>query len=319
MNTSNPLPPNGLDAAIALAGLFRRRALGLVRGNAADYLDLVRRLLNRYDLMWQDLYRDSMLYSWLKAFRPLAKLAAESKNLILLPPFPPIFKPETGRRSPLNRWPQIEKAAESLYSRRIVTADEFRQLDAEARQAAYTMARVRSVETLERIRDAIADHVLNGGTLKQFRAELGAELDKSLSPAQIATEYRTQIGQAYGAGQRAILAKVQGSLPYCLFSATHDARVRPDHLAMETHGQNGTAVYRADDPMWRTLWPPCGYNCRCMAIPLSIADAARHGSHEAQEWLRTGREPRQKTFASLPYSVQLPKGWPSTGRIGAIV
>jgi uncharacterized protein with gpF-like domain len=40
------------------------------------------------------------------------------------------------------------------------------------------------------------------------------------------------------------------------YYATHDARVRDDHLAMETLGLDGTNIYRADDPIWREYLPP---------------------------------------------------------------
>jgi uncharacterized protein with gpF-like domain len=50
---------------------------------------------------------------------------------------------------------------------------------------------------------------------------------------------------------------VADEFPYRLCSATHDSRTREaSHLEMEKWGQNGTAVYRADDPMWDELWPP---------------------------------------------------------------
>lgn len=97
--------------------------------------------------------------------------------------------------------------------------------------------------------------------------------------------------------------------PYLLWSATHDGRVRPDHLVMESRGQNGTAVYRLDDPIWRKYWPPIDFGCRCVLISLSIEDAARHGSHEATEWMRTGRSPMKPEWAKKPYLFKQSKIW----------
>ncbi len=127
--------------------------------------------------------------------------------------------------------------------------------------------------------------------------------------------------QAAGAGQRAVLDHplVADEFPYLLWSATHDTRVRPEHLKMEWWGPGECAVYRRDDPMWDTLWPPASYNCRCHATPLSLEDAVSHGSHEAREWLRTGRPPITPAWAARPYPITPPPGWPTGGRVGAVV
>ena len=87
---------------------------------------------------------------------------------------------------------------------------------------------------------------------------------------------------------------------------------------MEKHGQNGSAVYRADDPMWNVLYPPASWNCRCVAVALSIADAAKHGSREAARWLRIGVPPTSPVFARVPYPIVPPPGWPTHGVIAAI-
>jgi SPP1 gp7 family putative phage head morphogenesis protein len=128
--------------------------------------------------------------------------------------------------------------------------------------------------------------------------------------------FRDNVGNATAAGQRAVLEHplIADEFPYRLWSATHDERTRPTHRAMETHGQNGTAVYRSDDPMWDVLWPPCEWNCRCVCIPLSLEDAAREGSREAQKWLLTGTPPDAPEFAKVPYPIQPPEGWPSHRR-----
>jgi SPP1 gp7 family putative phage head morphogenesis protein len=173
---------------------------------------------------------------------------------------------------------------------------------------------------LDQLRKDLAKNVQFGGTLGEFQKGFEAIAGRALSPSQVETVYRTQVSQAVSAGTRAMMANpiVSGAFPYLLWTATHDGRVRPEHLAMEKHGQGGSAVYRADDPMFRLLYPPAGYNCRCHVIPLSLEDAARHGSPEARKWLETGRPPVVPDWARRPYPITLPPGWPVSDRITSV-
>jgi SPP1 gp7 family putative phage head morphogenesis protein len=165
------------------------------------------------------------------------------------------------------------------------------------------------------------EDVETGGTLRAFQRRVRAEVGDALSPARIESVYRTQIMQAYSVGQRAVLSNplITDEFPYLLWTATHDGRTRPEHLRMETWGQNGTAVYRADDPMFEMLYPPAGYNCRCHVIPLSLEDAARHGSREAQRWLRTGVPPASPLFARKPYPITDPPDWATQTTITSVI
>lgn len=247
-----------------------------------------------------------------------AKQIAAQLNLPTKPPVNPAVLPG----DPWLRFPGIEAAVQYLDRRQLVTKSELLALDESARKSAFTIARVASQDAISEIRDAISEDVARGGTLKTFRQRIANAVSGSgLGESAIEAIYRTNVGHAQAAGQRAILKHplVADEFPYLLWSATHDGRVRKEHLAMESHGQNGTAVYRADDPMWKILYPPAGWNCRCVAIPLTLEDAAAQGSAEAARWLRTGVPPERPVFARVPYPITLPPDWPTHQGITAIV
>ena len=114
-----------------------------------------------------------------------------------------------------------------------------------------------------------------------------------IGPAHLETVYRTNVQRAFSAGHESLASHpvVQEVFPYQEFIAVHDARVRSDHLALETSGLSGTNVYRRDDPVWDYITPPLHYNCRCGINLLTLEEAANRGVEEARRWLRTGQPP----------------------------
>jgi len=185
-----------------------------------------------------------------------------------------------------------------LLARQVLTWPEFARLTNEARNTAFSVARVITEGGIESIQTAVARGLAEGTTLRRFAGEIA---DAGLSPGQVETVFRTQIGQAQAAGMRAVLdhPAVASEFPYLAYHAVHDSRTGdkvlglpcPTHLMMEQLGIQGTNIYRADDPVIIKFSPPWRWNCRCHVSPLSLEDAAAAGIREAQKWLRTGIPP----------------------------
>ena len=75
-------------------------------------------------------------------------------------------------------------------------------------------------------------------------------------------------------------------------------RCLPEFIAEPVMGFSD--IYRRDDPVVKKYYPPWDYQCRCHSIPLTLADAARKGIAEAQEWLRTGLPPIEPAWVDDP-------------------
>jgi SPP1 gp7 family putative phage head morphogenesis protein len=359
---TDPISHQAIIAALAIANNMRgelNRALEAAR-NWFDFYQTAVGVVLAHESMSQDVIRDSTLAGFLaattpmmqrlpiaKVFDPKPETDAEVSAIIrpiLRPRVDPgptpaaatgpiVTPPPSGRPSgpaapapePVIRFPIIEKAARNLAERNVMTRTDFDRLDAEARQRAFTVARVNSLETLQQIRDKLAKQVAEGGaggTLHAFKRDMQPviqEAGPALSKAHIENVYRTNIASAYSSGQKAVIdAPVIRSLfPYVLWTATHDNRTRADHLAMETAGIDGTAIFRADDPLLRKVWPPAGYNCRCHVIMLTLRDAARRGLKEAIAWLETGKPPAMPSWVqSVP--IKLPRNWSAGGQTIAV-
>lgn len=256
---------------------------------------------------------------------PLPEPFAAPIKMPTAPPMPPAIPPILLTPSPNEgpmppRFPIIERAAQRLYERQVFTRQDFDNLDVEAKRTAFTVARVQSLDTIGRLQDMVGQAAAEGHTLRQFRdgAEEVLANDSPLSDAHLETVFRTNLASAYSTGQRELLDHplISDEFPYIMWAAIRDGRVRPDHLAMEKAGLNGTAIYRRDDPLIQLVWPPAGYRCRCHVIPLTLEDAASYGVREAQEWLRTGERPERPAWVkSVP--IVLPVGWVSSVAVAA--
>ena len=78
------------------------------------------------------------------------------------------------------------------------------------------------------------------------------------------TIVRTQTMLAYGAGKANVESDpaIQEILWGYKYVTVGDDRMRPTHAAM-----NGVTLPK-EDPFWDVNYPPCGWNCRCQALPV---------------------------------------------------
>jgi SPP1 gp7 family putative phage head morphogenesis protein len=173
----------------------------------------------------------------------------------------------------------------------------------EANAKAFTVAKVARLDVLNDIRESVATALKEGRTERWFQQQLtpvlqakgwwgrrivvdssgAAERVQLGSPQRLRTIYRTNLQTAYMAGRFEQFARNSAERPYIQYVAVMDARTRPSHAAM--HGK----VYRFDDPIWTTWWPPNGFNCRCRVRARSERDVDRYKLrvHSSEGQLRT--------------------------------
>lgn len=144
----------------------------------------------------------------------------------------------------------------------------------------FTVAKMAAQDLLTDTREALLQALREGQTLEDFRRNLeptlrargwwGKEIvDGAVvqlgSPRRLETIYRANLQSAYMAGRYEQMIEVKDDFPFWEYIAVLDSRTRPSHRAM--HGR----VFRADDPIWRTHYPPNDWRCRCRVRPLSEA------------------------------------------------
>jgi SPP1 gp7 family putative phage head morphogenesis protein len=129
------------------------------------------------------------------------------------------------------------------------------------------------------------DRRLPQGRARSWRAEAGVD---ALARSHLETVFQTNVQTAYQNGKLEQMKRSGGpvqTMPYWQYRTAGDARVRPAHAALD-----GFSCACMSDPVWRRLYPPCGYNCRCTVIPLSEDEAPKNrcgpGLAAAYRWRR---------------------------------
>ncbi|MGR6980818.1 phage head morphogenesis protein [Testudinibacter sp. P27/CKL/0425] len=179
----------------------------------------------------------------------------------------------------------------------------------EAHARAFTVAKATRLDVLNEINVAVQDAMQNGVPERDFINNLrpkleqmgwwgkqvvvdssgNAEMVQLGSPRRLKTILHTNKMTAYHAGRYAEQMANSDEQPYLQYVAVADSRTRPSHLAL--HGK----VYRYDDPIWNTLYPPNDWGCRCRVRGLSEFRLKKNGltvsSSEGQietEWVLAG-------------------------------
>ena len=161
--------------------------------------------------------------------------------------------------------------------------DDWREVSAEAHAKAFTVSRMARFDLLADTRRIIDRPLAEGKTLKVAAAELeskfrqagwwggktvtDAEGNKRTvllgTPHRIRTILRTNIATAYSAGRYKRQRETMDARPWWQYIAILDGATRSAHR--DLHGK----VFRADDPVWDTIYPPNGFRCRCRVQSLS--------------------------------------------------
>lgn len=91
------------------------------------------------------------------------------------------------------------------------------------------------------------------------------------SPARLRLIYDANMASSYAAGRRERQLATIKAFPYWRYVAVRDGRTRPAHAAL--NGQ----IWRADSPVWSSIYPPNGFRCRCTVQAVSEQTAKAEG------------------------------------------
>lgn len=120
----------------------------------------------------------------------------------------------------------------------------------------------------------IQKNLETGGTFQDWLANSKEEIEKmglGKKGSYFETVYRTNLQTAYSVGNYKAQVENKKTNPYWLYDGVRDGREQ-DH----TKNYDGK-IWRADDKIWDSIYPPNDYNCRCNVIALDEEEFADYG------------------------------------------
>ncbi|GHT96746.1 hypothetical protein AGMMS49545_22590 [Betaproteobacteria bacterium] len=165
--------------------------------------------------------------------------------------------------------------------------------DAATHAQSFTVAKVTSLDMLGWFQNEIERTLKEGRTFEDFKKSLRPRLEEAGwwgkkemldantgeitqvqlgSARRLRTIFQTNVQTSYMAGRYKRYLDNAENRPYWRYVAVMDSRTRAGHAAL-----NGK-IWRADDPIWQTLWPPNGWGCRCRVQALSAAEFEKSGA-----------------------------------------
>lgn len=194
-----------------------------------------------------------------------------------------------------------QEAIDFFKRKKVLPADEFRKLSAEAKQGAFAIANVYKTDVTEAFQNELITALEKGTPQREVIARLkgilGGAGHKELGNNHLETIVRTTTQMAYGVGRRIAQEDASEYLPIWEYSAVGDDRTRPSHRALDG------VQYPANHPFWNKYYPPWDFRCRCTVIPIfdyrSGYDRTRPNSETIIKYDRTGM-PTSINVSGLP-------------------
>ena len=172
-----------------------------------------------------------------------------------------------------------EAAVAYIKGKAVADPKNFGALPDQLKQRAFTIAGIEQLDAVRKIRDAVAK-LPQGASWDEAKKEIAEVMstytggDMKAARARAEHTLRIQGFQAYSVARHQQQMSTVKSHPYWMYETVGDNRVRAGHAALDGK------VLRADDPWWKTHYPPWDWGCRCIVIALDEEDAQEFGISE---------------------------------------
>lgn len=207
--------------------------------------------------------------------------------------------------------PVSEKAVKAIKSWKVANRSDFDKMKRVEKSRAWTITKINNLKTLKHLKKTLHESIETGDGSKSWYSDVKKDFEKSrLGPAAAELVFRVASTKGWHEGQAKLLesAPVGELFPYVNVITINDSRRSQACYMMSYSGMDKTSVYNRRDPAYLRNRTPRHYNCRCRDSFMTVAQAARAGVAEAEEWLKTGKRPDK--FEMVPYfEVPMPKGW----------
>ena len=164
------------------------------------------------------------------------------------------------------------------------------------RLEAFTVATIGEYDLEEQMKLLAIDTIENRqGDINYFQTIARRLADRYIRGDWLQTNLLTATSSSYRAAEwnRLQDETVVDTYPAYQYKTRNDSRVRDEHRKLEGK------VFRSKDPIWKSIWPPNGWNCRCYTIPLDQNEVTS-GQYKIENDLRTEQETKDILKEAFP-------------------
>jgi len=153
-----------------------------------------------------------------------------------------------------------EKAIEYLKKKIPVDKETWKKLSDEAKASAFYINNTSKLVLINSIKEKLLQAIEKGMTYTEVKKDIiniYNKVKKNFNESYIKTVFYTNIYSVINAERYKTIMDDEYT-EWLTYYTANDDRVRPNHQAL--HGFTA----RKDDPIWDSIWPPNGFNCRCI-------------------------------------------------------
>lgn len=173
----------------------------------------------------------------------------------------------------------FDEAIAFLRQKANVTSRDYTDVWGKANAKSFTVAGAGTQALVDDFRSEVAKALETGTSLQEFRKTFDAIVtkhgwDHTGTPGwRSRIIFETNLGMAYSAGRYAQQTETETLAAFPFWQYVHSGALHP---RKQHQAWNGTTL-RADDPWWKTHYPPNGWRCGCRTRPVSARGLARMG------------------------------------------
>jgi SPP1 gp7 family putative phage head morphogenesis protein len=179
--------------------------------------------------------------------------------------------------SPTYRRLPFDKALSWLKQQVPVPSERWDDFIDSSRDWAFTVSGITKAQALQSVFELTQQAIAEGTLLEDFKASFNEALERSgyspMKPHRVRLVLLQNLRTSYGAGRYQQMSDPETMRRTPYWQWVHDDPItpRPSHKALDG------MVFRADDPMWQTGFPPSGFGCRCKVVRLSDRQLRKEG------------------------------------------
>ncbi|MBM2814413.1 MAG: phage head morphosis protein [Ignavibacteria bacterium] len=180
-----------------------------------------------------------------------------------------------------------ERALEWLKQRgkNLKLTTDWDELDTEAHDKAFTVAKVMNADILQLIYDYVERAKTEGWTSKEFQSRLLNRVQSAgwtgATPSRLKVIYDTNMQMAYANGKYRQQKLIAQFYPYWKYTQIERPTKRHNHSLLHNK------MFWHDDPIWDLIYPPSGFGCKCSVTPIKDGTNAEDGSTYLRQLRRT--------------------------------